>query len=302
LHRLLADKKSYDEHLQLARTYSEPARLALREHAKAHKTQLGDLQKRCEDKAAEERRQMREGGKEYREKRAASEAALKASFRNQSLDFLANKDAMNKRVAELGYIWGDGGPAEPAERKRQRADARREMHAETRRYLNEQKQLAKTLSESIVRTRIDVAAEEAAKEARAAEKRSAMKQDFLTYESKVEGVYNTHHERIREVQRGHKERHLERLARLESDADRVAQAFEKVKQKGRTEMEEREARMKNRGKCLGGYVPLHKSEKRLREELAALAHSSNEFASTGPRSGGGSAERTLSPRTLNQTA
>jgi len=268
LHSLLMDKKPYDEHLQLARTYSEPARLALREHAKAHQASIADIKKRCEDKAAEERQRMYENIKAYKEQSGGNEAALKASFRNQALDHIAKRDAMNKRVAELGYIWGEAGPAESAERKRQRADARREMHAETRRYLNEQRQLAKTLSESIVRPRRDTGQEEAAKEARAAEKRSQMKSDFFAYETKVEGIYDVHHKRICEVQRGHKERHLERIARLESCNDKLTQAFEKVKEKGRKEIEERDARMKARGKCLGGYVGVHKSEKRLREELA----------------------------------
>merc|ERR1712070_293603 len=108
--------------------------------------------------------------------------------------------------------------------------------------------LKQHLSESIKRFRIS-AEEEAKKEARAAEFRNGLRQDFLTYGTKVEGVYKKHHElRVREVQRGHKERHVERLARLESNLAATTASFEKLKATGRQEIEERAERMKNRGK------------------------------------------------------
>jgi hypothetical protein len=240
----------------------------MREHAKHHKTQLGEMLKRCEERAKEERHETRERVRQYNENKGAKEAERKASFHSAATEDRANRDAMMKRVTDLPKIWGESAPEESHERKRQREDARRIMKQEEKRYFQEQRLLDKSLSESIIVPRRDPG-DEAKREALLAEKKNGMREEFLAYEAKVENIYKTHHERICAVQRGHKERHVERLARAESNLASTTASFDQMKEQGRRETEEREARMKNRGKCHGGYAPFLKSEKRLREELAS---------------------------------
>lgn len=299
LHKLLASKRPYEHHLQLARTYSEPARLALRENSKRHAQSIIDLNRRMEDQARVERVAMQRRIREFGEARESNDAAFVAKLRGQSKDYLAWREEMSKRVGAVPALGSEGVPRESAERIQQREDQRRAVGIEARRYIEEQHRMQEKLSSVIEVVRVDRRGEEEALESRKAAKAAAMRRDFLDHEGSVEDMYGKHDERIKRVQQAHRERHAERCQRLkEKDLDNTME-FKRKAMSDRKEIDELTQRINSRARSFGGYQPFLKSDKRLRDELAQTIDR-NMTSSAAHASAAGGGERTLSPRSYDQ--
>lgn len=298
LHRLLHEKKSYQEHLDLARSYSETQRLADQDRAKSYLKGIKDVQAENDARGAKDRAEVARRIREHRESRESRDDDLRGSMRATSLEYTDWRTSMQGRVKNLGKIWGGAPVQEGEERQQMREENRRNMRLGSRRYMQEQEALRRSLSASIVKTYRGTSMEEAAEE-RKRTATTAMSQTARDWESHLESLYKKHDDRIRQVQRGHVTRHLERVESLESGRLAVTTRLDATAKKAKAETQARDQRIATRSKGFAGYQPLEKSEKRLRVEKALQDPGAPAPMMTGtslpPRD---IQERTLSPRTL----
>eukprot|EP00928_Gymnodinium_smaydae_P064316 TRINITY_DN47686_c0_g1_i1.p2 TRINITY_DN47686_c0_g1~~TRINITY_DN47686_c0_g1_i1.p2 ORF type:complete len:348 (-),score=85.08 TRINITY_DN47686_c0_g1_i1:44-1087(-) len=298
LHRLLHDRKPYEEHLELARSYAESQRQADAERAKNHAASIKVLNASMDERARQERAELRRRMGDFRDARQSRDEELRTNMRNTSMDFQEWRTGMQGRVNSLGKIWGGAPEPETEERVQQREDRRRNMKAASKKYLKDMDVLRRTLSDSVVKPYRGVEAEEAAEERKRAAT-AAMSQTARDWESHLESLYKKHDQRIRQVQRGHRERHLERQDEIEQERQALTMRFEATAKKAKAEITARDAKIASRPKGFAGYQPLEKSEKRLRVEKALQSDPNVAMmtATTLPRDAT-QTQRTLSPRTL----
>mmetsp|Transcript_59814 Transcript_59814/g.142440 ORF Transcript_59814/g.142440 Transcript_59814/m.142440 type:complete len:351 (-) Transcript_59814:73-1125(-) len=305
LHKLLTDKASYEKHLSLiARQAQEGARAdSLR--ARTYQRHLQEIQERVQEESDERKRKMRQETLQYLRERADRDLERTQGFQTMQKDFSHSMRDMEERVRSRPPIWGEVPEGESRERRAQRAAAQKNVHEKTRQYFREQKELkarlADTPSEYAALNHKPVSVEKRKKEG--LEKISRQLKD---YDSFLDDIYATHHDRVygarRELEEENRDRTRRKLALTQSHVlSRSTQHLRATEELAR--MKER---VRSRPQSFGGYVPVHKSDRRLREEEADLDSegqggrmqltSTSSFSATQPPQ-----QRTLSPRTLGLT-
>lgn len=269
LHKLVTSKKPYEEHVALARTYGEIQWEADRERAKSHFAAINEVRSRLDERAKEDRQELRRHNREYKEMRSAREAGLKADLREQVGDFYTWRKDMEARIATNPKLGRDPRPCESEDRAQQREEARRAVRTQTSKYMKEQAAMKKSYSDSIVKFRKG-ATDETAIEERKAAKAAERSKHLKDWEAHLEKIHDTHSERIAEVRQGHLDRLRETKQRIETQSLSRSDCIEQEKMRGKAEAAALAAKMQNRPKGFCGYTPKSKSDKRLREEEAAI--------------------------------
>lgn len=272
VHKLLTEKKPFEEHLRVAKNGADELRRKDIEFARAHTESIKDLQRRLDEQLKERQGEWVQGLAAARQRRAAGAADIMADLRQKQQDYQGARAEMEARVKTMPMLGGEPPAREGAERDAQRRTRMEAVKEKTKEYFQERRAMQQKLGErpmsmSKGQLRRDPADEiEERKVAKMAQASAAHRE----YESKVQALYDKHHGRVF-VERKKREEdfqaHLDyRLAARDLAASRKAATQEKIK----AEFAAREERLNDRTQTFGGYSPKAKSDRRMREE-AALA-------------------------------
>jgi len=270
VHRLLTEKKPFDEHLRMIKQRSEELRKRDVVYSRAHKASIQELQQRLEEESRESRRALREGIRDFNRRIADREADRKERVQGGNSDFKSQKAEMETRVRSMPALCGEP-PAREAMRRICARDegsqvaknATNQYYQELRAHKEKLAERPKTLSFGKMGRPKDKILEE-----KKAAGLAGLSQSSRDYSSHLEGLYDKHHKRTRAQRQQHKENFQAHLDHKLASQDESAARREATKKKIQEELAEREERALSRPKGFGGYLPQEKSDKRLMIEAA----------------------------------
>lgn len=245
---------------------------------------------------------MHQHMKEYKMQRSASDSSLAGKLKEQHTEFNNFKADMEERVKTMPALalHGTGAPPpkEHPDRTRQRSESRKVVMDHSKEYFRIQDEIQANLKQrpSTCPIRHGPSSDEVVEQKKAGALRDLSNQ-FIEYEAQLEGVYDRHHQRIHANLRAGEAWHTEHLEKKATQKAAVTAKLAATLQHSREEAAEMEEHMKTRPKMYGGYKPLVKSERRMRQELVDRdLHSSSASATFGTRS---SATSVQDQRTLD---
>lgn len=297
LHRLLVDQKPFKAHKQVIMRRAEEGRIRDCGFRREHNEHIKSVQADLDEKAGHERQALKRRIREHREQRSSSDAALASTMTAQKKDYTDWRNEMEAKVRAMPPLCGD--PPAPEDRAvtHARAEARKKMVQSSKDYKEKQQGIKDALdqrSPSVPILRGPKA--DHVIEKKKASGLLALSKQHREYESHLEDLYDRHEDR--------KQDNLHQTRQAIADANVTRREVLMASMKDRSasmanskqELADLKERVNGKHKPFAGYVAMHKSDKRLREELAHrdIAAASGGFS--GGRSNGG--ERTLSPRAL----
>jgi len=271
LHRMLTERKPFEEQLRVAKCRSESLRKQDVDFGRAHKEAIAEVQQRLDEAARENRQKTIDGIREANRMRAASEGVLADRMREQQESYTSQKKEMEERVKGLPKLCGAPPTRETAERREQRTSNRQAMKLQTRQYFEERRALQEKFEERPKRSFSQGAVgrpKDEVIEEKKADGLSALAKTGRDYEAQLEDLYSKHQKRVRAERRQREEDFQAHLDHRLAASDELFARRSALQEKIRSEAAEREERRQSRAKGFHGYSPKAKSERRLREEAA----------------------------------
>lgn len=304
LHRLLTEQKPFAAHKAVIARRAEEGKQRDAENRREHVQNIKALNATIADRAAEERQGLQRRIREHREMRCSSDAALASGMQAQQQDYKNWRTEMETKVKGMEPLCGTHTAIEDAARTTARAESRKNMVQSSKAYNDKMASLKDSINQRSPSVPIlRGPRQETVIEQKKASGLLALSKQHRDYEAHLEDLYDRHDERKRnnlnDTRRAINEANDNRTqflaASLKARSGTIAAATQ--------EIADLKDRVNKSHKPFGGYAPVHKSDKRHREEAA---HREIAAASGGGLSGsrnmtnpGG--ERTLSPRTLGLT-
>lgn len=269
LHDLLAAKKNYKEHLRVAKEHANEIKDAYTAHAQELKDRTNAVEEKLHQEAVTNRARMRRALSEHAATCESKQAAITQRIREQEKEYKDACGEMQERVGQLPKIWGKP-PARPnpedverrhsaaAEAMRDRKVAYRQRMAAIKADLDKRTEPRSPVSKEAP----DATAPQSQK--REEEVRS-MKATSREYEEFLDTLYKKHSDRIQSNRQQTQEwrKALPMWAPPPPPGRYLQDA--NVEMQGR--LEAIAGRSRKIG-ALGGYKPVKKSARRLREDAA----------------------------------
>eukprot|EP00929_Paragymnodinium_shiwhaense_P119720 TRINITY_DN91618_c0_g1_i1.p1 TRINITY_DN91618_c0_g1~~TRINITY_DN91618_c0_g1_i1.p1 ORF type:complete len:359 (-),score=97.79 TRINITY_DN91618_c0_g1_i1:122-1198(-) len=310
LHQVIFRKLPYEKQLEVSRKYAEGQRQRDIDHARGHKTMMLEVSDRMAETAREERATVQSRIRDFKDKKVESDATRQRAFRTQGKEWVVWRDEMQGRVAEMPALGSEGVPKETPERAREREDAKRSMKLRQKEYFQNNRAVTERLTEMASEARQNRPrgqSVDAAVEKKKAVGLRELSKSQRGWEGALEEMYGRHTDRIGEVQTGHLERRKEQLEKTKTGQLAMQLKIASQSKAGAKELKAREARMATRPKMMGGYNPVKKSDKRMREEevfasefgdATSTQRLGDTMRSRNSSKGVGSKQATLSPEQL----
>jgi len=267
LHRLIADGKPYEKHLELAGQHSEKIRLQHLQNAKDYKGRLQDMQVRLGEKAQAERRSLQRSMSEYELKRKQRDDAVARELKATAQDFVAWKKDMESRVSGLPKVHGEPPAGESVERAEQRQQLPGQLAETSKRYFAQRRDMMQRLaSQSASPPVVRKAAEdEATRKALGLAKISTQAQEYGAF---LQEMHARHDERVQEARRSLAAQEKEARECARDGRSTLEARLAEEQRLAKEELAQVVARAHSRSRGYAGYHPVEKSYRRLREEEA----------------------------------
>lgn len=285
LHQLLTDQKPYSHHLAIIRRRADEGKRADVVRTRAHAEQVRAITQKQTQEMRVRRQNLRESIEKYNADREEGDDQMKRQMRDQQQKFVKWREDMEERVKTNPPIHGAPVKVESRLiRKGLHDEAQKTLKKQSLQYFKEMREFNESLSERKPQEWAPQPPPER-KPSGAAGVQSTQRE----YEGFLEGIYRTHHSRVRDTRRtlAAETREIEERNEARAATSTRLATFGR----GKLDAEEMQERLKTRPKTHGGYTPVVKSDKRMRNEEAdkaglGMAHSMSAPAMSAGESGG----------------
>jgi hypothetical protein len=281
LHKLLTDQKPYRHHEQLAAKKAKEGQKQDAETMRLWRDHLGDMNARIDGESTERRREMYQQIRDFNNRRAASNANLTQTMRDQAKGHGEFLNDMSTRVQNMPPIMGDKPPRETVARTQARTDAFKAVTTDAQAY---KRMIGDLRTQLDNRGDQEWAAQPKPSNDAIVKKRKAaglavMTQAKEDYEAVLEGIADQEHRRFLQNRRELRKLCRESEDRLTGEKSRLSQSMGDLHAAKRGELDAIQARVNGRGSgrpdhpefvgyATAGYIPVHKSNSRLRDHAA----------------------------------